>query len=214
MNQRKRIAVLVSGRGTNLRALCAAAESSDFPGQIVLCVSNRRNAPALEIAMQCGVPSAALPASDFGGDSRLRDRAMISRFREEEIDLVVCAGYDRILSDEFLAAFPDAVINLHPSLLPAFAGGMTAVDDALRYGVKMTGCTVQLLEPGLPDGGPIISQAAVAIEEDDDVDSLWQKVHELEWRLLPAAVALWCEGRIHREGRVIRISPEVSGVMP
>jgi len=132
----------------------------------------------------------------------MRDRLLGAGVR-----LVVCAGYNRILSDEFLAAFPDAILNVHPSLLPAFGGGMHAVEDALAHGVKLTGCTVQLLEPGLPDGGAIVLQRAVPVLDGDDAGSLRERVHAEEWIALPEAVRLWCEGRIRREGRVLRIDP-------
>lgn len=201
-----KIGVLVSGRGSNLAALCEAAREDSFPGEIVLVISNRRDAGALDVARHWHVTAEAMPVSDFDDDTRARDHTMLERFRAAGVELVVCAGYNRVLSDEFLAAYPDAIINVHPSLLPAFSGGMHAVEDALAYGVKVTGATVQLLEPGIPDGGPIILQSAVRIEEDDDADSLLQKIHEQEWRLLPEAVAIWCDGRIRREGRVVRIT--------
>jgi len=200
-----RVGVLVSGRGSNLDALCAAAASAGFPAQVVLVISNRRDAGALEIARRWGVPAEVMPVGDFAGDSLARDRAMRERLRAAGVRLVVCAGYNRILSDDFLTAFPDAILNVHPSLLPAFAGGMHAVEAALDYGVKLTGCTVQLLEPGVPDGGPIMIQRAVPVRDDDDAASLRERIHEQEWQAVPEAVRLWCEGRIRRAGRVIRV---------
>ena len=208
-----KVGVLVSGRGSNLAALCEAAREPLFPGEIAIVVSNRRDAGALEVAQAWHVEAVAMPVSEFDDDTRARDHAMLDRFRAAGVELVVCAGYNRVLSDEFLAAYPDAIINVHPSLLPAFSGGMHAVEDALAYGVKVTGATVQLLEPGIPDGGPIILQAAVRIEEDDDKDSLLQKIHEQEWKILPEAVSIWCEGRLRREGRVIRITAPATRVI-
>jgi phosphoribosylglycinamide formyltransferase-1 len=197
--------VLVSGAGTNLAALIRACEDRGFPAHIALVISNRPDAGALEIARTRGVPALSMPLSDFGGDRRSRDRAMRDRIQAAAASLVVCAGYNRILSDEFLAAFPDAVLNIHPSLLPAFAGGMDAVERALAHGVKVTGCTVQLLEPGEIDGGPIVLQTAVAVEPGDSVDSLRMRIHEQEWSLLPRAVELWCTGRLRRDGRAVHI---------
>jgi len=203
--QRVRVGVLVSGRGSNLDALCRAAASPEFPAQVVLVLSNRRDAAALEIAAGWGVVTEVMPLGRYENDARARDRAMRDRLLLSEVELVVCAGYNRILTDEFLGAFPDAILNVHPSLLPAFGGGMRAVEEALEYGVKVAGCTVQFLEPGVPDGGPIIVQRAVAVLDSDDPASLRERIHEQEWIALPEAVRLWCGGRLRREGRVVRV---------
>lgn len=170
-------------------------------------VSNRRSAHALDVALGWGAPAVALPQADFGGDARARDREIHERLEAAGVRLVVCAGYDRILSDEFLDAYPDAIINVHPSLLPAFAGGMDAIERALARGVRVTGCTVQLLERGEADGGPIVLQKAVPVEMDDDAASLRQRIHEAEWELLPQAVALWSTGRLERVGNRVRVLP-------
>ncbi len=207
MSERTPVGVLVSGAGTNLDALLQACEAPDFPARVVLVVSNRRSAPALEVALGWGVSSLALPQSDFAGDAGARDREIGARFQAAGVRLVVCAGYDRILSDEFLDSYPDAILNVHPSLLPAFAGGMDAIERALARGVRVTGCTVQLLERGEPDGGPIVLQAPVPVEAHDDAATLRRRIHEREWELLPRAVALWCTGRILRDGSRVRILP-------
>ncbi len=207
MSARTPIGVLVSGAGTNLEALLEAGAAPTFPAEVVLVISNRAKAPALDIARSHGVAAVALPQSDFGGDATLRDREMRDRFRAAGVRLIVCAGYDRILSDEMLDAFPDAILNVHPSLLPAFGGGMDAVEQALARGVKVSGCTVQLLDRGEPDGGPIVLQAAVPVEAEDDVETLRHRIHGREWELLPQAVALWCTGRIAREGNRVRVLP-------
>jgi len=207
VSTRTPIGVLVSGAGTNLEALLEAVAKRDFPAEVTLVISNRAKAPALDIARSHGVIAVALPQSDFGGDATARDRAMRDRFRAAGVHLIVCAGYDRILSDEFLDAFPDAILNVHPSLLPAFGGGMDAVEQALARGVKLTGCTVQLLDRGEADGGPIVLQAAVPVEPEDDAATLRRRIHVREWELLPQAVALWCTGRIAREGNRVRVLP-------
>jgi phosphoribosylglycinamide formyltransferase 1 len=201
-----RVGVLVSGAGTNLQALLRATDDAEFPARVVLVLSNRADAPALSIAREHGVSAAALPLAQYGGDGEARDRDLLARLRDAAVELVVCAGYNRILSDSVLQAYPDAILNVHPSLLPAFAGGMHAVEDALGHGVKVTGCTVQLLEPGETDGGPIVLQEAVEVRDDDTADTLRQRVHEAEWRLLPEAVRLWSEHRLLRQGRRIRIA--------
>jgi phosphoribosylglycinamide formyltransferase 1 len=207
VSERTPVGVLVSGAGTNLDALLQACRDPEFPARVALVVSNRRSAHALDVARGWGVPAVALPQADFGGDAVARDRDIVERFRAAGIRLVVCAGYDRILSDEFLDAFPDAILNVHPSLLPAFAGGMDAVERALARGVKVTGCTVQLLERGEADGGPIVLQAAVPVEPDDDVTTLRRRIHEREWELLPRGVALWSAGRVVRDGNRVRVLP-------
>jgi phosphoribosylglycinamide formyltransferase-1 len=207
VSERTPVGVLVSGAGTNLDALLQACRDPEFPARVALVVSNRRSAHALDVARGWGVPAVALPQSDFGGDSAARDREIRERFDAAGVRLVVCAGYDRILSDEFIDAYPDAILNVHPSLLPAFAGGMDAVERALERGVRVTGCTVQLLERGEADGGPIVLQAAVPVEMDDDVPALRRRIHEREWELLPRAVALWSTDRLQRDGKRVRVLP-------
>jgi phosphoribosylglycinamide formyltransferase-1 len=187
--------------------LLQACKDPGFPAQVAVVVSNRRSAHALDVALGWGVPAVALPQSDFGGDAAARDREIHDRFQALGVRLVVCAGYDRILSDEFLDAYPDAILNVHPSLLPAFAGGMDAVEQALERGVRVTGCTVQLLDRGEADGGPIVLQAAVPVEMDDNVATLRRRIHEREWELLPRAVALWSTSRLRRDGNRIRVLP-------
>jgi len=212
VSDRTPVGVLVSGAGTNLDALLRACADPEYPAEVVAVISNRQAAPALEIARAWRVPAFAMPVSGYGGDMAARDAAMLETFRAAHVELVVCAGYDRILSDEFLRAFSDAIINVHPSLLPAFAGGMHAVDAALEYGVRVTGCTVQLLEPGDVDGGPVILQAPVLVEQDDDAETLRNRIHREEWRLLAEAVALWSTHRLQRDGRHIQIVPEHAAV--
>jgi phosphoribosylglycinamide formyltransferase-1 len=200
-----RVAVLASGAGSNLAAILDACQRPEFPATVVLVVSNRRQCGALDIARSRAVEALSLPVGDFGKDAVVRDRAMVQALRAARVELVVCAGYDRVLSHDVLAAFPNAILNIHPSLLPAFAGGMTAVEDALAAGVKVSGCTVHLLAAGAVDGGPIVLQAAVTVEEDDDADSLRARIHEQEWRLLPEAIALWATGRLQPDESRVRI---------
>ena len=207
MSERTQVGVLVSGAGNNLDALLQACTDPAFPARVALVVSNRRSAHALDVALGWGVPAVALPQSDYGGDPGTRDREIHERFQAAGVRLVVCAGYDRILSDEFLDAYPDAIINVHPSLLPAFAGGMDAIERALARGVRVTGCTVQLLERGEADGGPILLQAAVPVEMDDDAATLRDRIHRAEWELLPRAVALWSTDRLQRDGSRVRVLP-------
>ncbi|HET9051993.1 MAG TPA: phosphoribosylglycinamide formyltransferase [Candidatus Dormibacteraeota bacterium] len=204
---RTRIAVLVSGAGSNLRAILDACDRPDYPAEVVLVAGNRPSAGALELAAGRGVATAALPVSLFGGDRGLRDAALRDRIVAAGASLVVCAGYDQILGEAVLDAFPGALLNLHPSLLPAFAGGMHAVEDALDYGAKVTGCTVHFIDKGAPDGGAVILQRAVEVRDDDTPDTLRERVHHAEWEALPLAVELWCRGRLRRDGRRVSAVP-------
>jgi phosphoribosylglycinamide formyltransferase-1 len=215
MSRRTRVAVLASGAGSNLNALLDAAAAETFPAGVVLVLSNRRGCAALDIARARGIEARSFPVGDFGNDVTARDAAMVGALRAAEVSLVVCAGYDRVFSAGFLAAFPDAILNVHPSLLPAFGGGMHAVEDALAAGVKVSGCTVHMLAAGAVDAGPIVLQVAVPVVEGDDADSLRTRIHEQEWRILPEAVALWSTGRLRVEAgrvRVLAPSPSVASI--
>ncbi len=205
MSEPTRVAVLASGAGTNLAALIEATQTEGFPATVVLVASNRRECGALDIARARGIEALSLPIKEYGGDATARDAAILAALHAARVGLIVCAGYDRVLSDDVLAAYPDAILNIHPSLLPAFGGGMNAVEEALVAGVKVTGCTVHLLKAGAVDAGPIVLQAGVAVEEGDDVDTLRARIHEQEWRLLPQAVALWATGRLQVSGSKVRI---------
>jgi phosphoribosylglycinamide formyltransferase 1 len=195
----ERIAVLVSGSGTNLQALL------DHPvcgHRIALVVSDRPAVKALERAESRGVESVVLDPKDFEGREAF-DRAVADLLRGRGIDVVVSAGYMRLLGPAVLEAYGGRWLNVHPSLLPAFPG-MRGVADALAYGVRVTGVTVFLVDEGM-DTGPVVLQEAIEVREDDDWDSLEARVHEVEHRLLPAATAALVEGRIRVEGRKVTI---------
>jgi phosphoribosylglycinamide formyltransferase-1 len=195
----ERIAVLVSGSGTNLQALL------DHPvcgPRIALVLSDRLRVKALERAESHGVESAVLDPKDFDGRASF-DRAVADLLRDRGVDVVVTAGYMRLLGPAVLDAYGGRWLNVHPSLLPAFPG-MRGVADALDYGVRVTGVTVFLVDEGM-DSGPVVSQEAIEVHEDDDRDSLEARVHEVEHRLLPAATAALVEGRIRVDGRKVTI---------
>jgi phosphoribosylglycinamide formyltransferase 1 len=179
------IGVLVSGEGTNLQALLDA----DLP--VVAVASNVESAPALARAEAAGIATAAFPLSDFA-DRDARDTAMADWLERNGVELVVCAGYMQLLSRGFLGRFP--CLNVHPSLLPAFPG-LDAVGQALEAGAKETGVTVHFLDEGV-DTGPVIAQEPVAIEAGDTVESLHERLHAVEHRLLPEAVSLYLAGAI------------------
>ncbi len=195
----ERIAVLVSGSGTNLQALL------DHPTcgpRIALVLSDRPGIGALARAESHGVDAVVLEPKDFDGRDAF-DRAVADLLRGRGIDVIVSAGYLRLLGAPVLDAYGGRWLNVHPSLLPAFPG-MHGVADALAHGVKVTGVTVFLVDDGV-DTGPIVMQEALAVRDDDDWGSLEARVHEVEHRLLPAATAALVEGRIRVDGRKVTI---------
>jgi phosphoribosylglycinamide formyltransferase-1 len=195
----ERIAVLVSGSGTNLQALL------DHPvcgPRIALVVSDRPEAGGLRRAEVRGVETEVLQPETFA-DRDAFDHALADLLRQRGIDVVVTAGYLRLLGPAVLGAYGGRILNVHPSLLPAFPG-MHAVADALAHGVKVTGVTVFVVDEGI-DTGPIVLQEAIEVRADDDWDSLEARVHEVEHRLLPEAAAALVEGRLRTDGRVVTI---------
>ena len=182
-----RIAVLVSGGGTNLQALIDARRAGALPsGEIVLVISSRADAYALERAKSAGIESAVCKTED----------AILALITEKKIDLIILAGYMSILSSDFTARFPQRIINIHPSLIPAFCGkgyyGLHVHEAALSYGVKVTGATVHYVNE-IPDGGKIILQKAVDVEPGDTPETLQQRVmRQAEWVILPRAAELCC----------------------
>jgi phosphoribosylglycinamide formyltransferase-1 len=195
-------AVLVSGAGSNLQALLDDASVAPHLG---LVLSDRPDAGALERARDRGVPTIVLEPAAFPDRASFTD-AVRDALRERGVGVVVMAGFMRVLSPSFFEAFPNRVLNVHPALLPAFPGAH-GVRDALDWGVKVTGVTVHLVDDQV-DHGPIVSQEAVAVHEDDDRDSLEVRIHEAEHRLLPGAVRALLEGRLVVRGRHVLIEGE------
>jgi len=200
------IGVLISGQGTNLRAILERCASGELDAQVRVVMSNRPAAPGLAYSRERGIPTFSYPRADYP-DRTSQQREMASALRQHGVELVVLAGFDQILSDKFVHEFSFRIINLHPSLLPAFGAGMHAVRDALEHGAKVTGCTVHFVAEEFPatDSGPIVLQESVPIEEDDTEASLLTRVHEAEYRLLPAAIQLFAQRRLVVEGRRVRI---------
>ena len=195
------IGVLVSGRGSNLQAILRAIESGELPARVALVISSRRDAPALEIAAQAGVTTRVIVPKDYPSRAEA-GVAIIAALRAADVRVVALAGYKPILDASVVRAFPHAILNVHPSLLPAFAGGMAPrpQTEALEAGVKLTGCTVHFVTEDV-DAGPIIAQAAVPVLDDDTVESLSARILEQEHRLLPQALALAITGRLSVEGK-------------
>jgi phosphoribosylglycinamide formyltransferase 1 len=200
-----RLAVLVSGSGTNLQALIDTIAADDgFGGHLVVVGSDVADAGGLERARAVDVPTVCQVLADHP-DRASWEAALRADLEVHRPDVVVLAGFMRILSGAFLAGWPDRVINTHPSLLPAFRGA-NAVGEALAYGVKVTGSTVHLVDEQV-DHGPIVAQEAVEVREDDTEASLHERIKAVEHRLLPAAVKRLCQGRLRVEGRHVRTVP-------
>ena len=191
------IVVLVSGAGTNLQALIDRVHvPAESPVDIVLVVTSSADAPAVARAAAAGIRAEVVNRNDYE-DRESRDRALADLVDDADPKLVVLAGWMSILTPWFLDRFPDRVINLHPSLLPAFPG-MHAIDDALGWGVRYTGVTVHFADPEV-DGGPPVLQEPVAVDPDDSSESLRERVREVEHRLLSDAVTLFAAGRVRRD---------------
>jgi len=201
--KRLRLGVLVSGKGTNLQAILDAIARGELEAEIALVVCNHRDALAVTKAERAGVPVGVLIQKEF--ESReVHQRAVADSLDKAEVDLVVCAGWDRVFTHEFVDRFLGRVINIHPSLLPSFAGGLHAVRDALAYGVKVTGCTVHFVTHDL-DSGPIILQEEVPVLPDDTEETLAERIHAEEHKLLVEAIRLYGSQHLKIEGRTVRI---------
>ena len=204
-----RIAVLVSGGGTNLQALIDAQSRGELKnGRSAAVLSSRPDAYALERAARAGIPGYVVARKDFASNREMTV-ALVDKLRELNIGLVVLAGFLHILTGEMVAAFPNAILNVHPALIPSFCGagyyGLHVHEAALAYGVKLTGATVHFVNEE-PDGGPIVLQKAVEILEGDTPEVLQRRVMEqAEWHILPQAVSLFCEGRLRVERRIVHI---------
>lgn len=205
----KRIAVLVSGGGTNLQALIDAQNRGELGGgQIVAVISSKHGAYALERAEKAGIAGYVLPRKEFDSN-RAMTVALVDMLKDLQIDLVVLAGCMIIFTEELVDAYPNAVMNVHPALIPSFCGagyyGLRVHEEALRYGVKLTGATVHFVSEEC-DGGPIIAQKAVEILDGDTPEILQRRVmEEAEWKLLPQAVSLFCQERLCVDGRIVTI---------
>ena len=204
-----RIAVLVSGGGTNLQALIDAQQAGKLQGgEIVAVLSSRAGAYALERAAKAGIPGYVVARKDFDSNQAMTV-ALVEKLQSLHVDLVVLAGFLHILTGEMVAAYPNAILNVHPALIPSFCGkgayGLHVHEMALAYGVKVTGATVHLVTEE-PDGGPIVLQKAVAVREGDTPELLQRRVmEEAEWIILPQAVSLFCQDRLTVEGRIVHI---------
>ena len=205
----KRIAVLVSGGGTNLQALIDAQSRGEIiNGLLAAVISSNPKAYALERAEKAGIPHFVVSRKDYPSNQAMT-QALVDKLRELNIDLVVLAGFMVILTQEMVQAYPNAILNVHPALIPSFAGpgcyGLHVHEKALEYGVKLSGATVHFVSEEC-DGGPIVSQKAVEVLPDDTPEVLQRRIMEqCEWKLLPQAVSLFCQDRLRVEGRTVRV---------
>lgn len=202
------IAVLVSGSGTNLQALIDAVAAGRIDGRIAAVISSRPGVYALERARRAGIPAWTVERRQYASPEAF-DAALLAGLRQAHAELVVLAGFLSILGPGVIRAYPDRIVNVHPSLIPAFCGkgyyGLRVHEAVLRRGVKVTGATVHFVNE-VPDGGAILLQKAVAVEPDDTPETLQRRVMEqAEWRILPRAVALICKGAVTVEDGRVRI---------
>jgi phosphoribosylglycinamide formyltransferase 1 len=203
VSSRRRTAVLISGRGSNMTALIGAARAPDFPAEIALVLSNKSSAAGLAFARQAGIAAAVVDHKIYAGRDEF-EGSMQAMLDIHRIDLICLAGFMRILSAPFVARWQGRILNIHPSLLPSFRGLDTHA-RAIAAGVKLHGCTVHFVEPEL-DSGPIIAQAAIELRDDDTPETLGARVLSEEHRLYPAALALVAAGRVEIIGARTRVA--------
>jgi phosphoribosylglycinamide formyltransferase 1 len=193
----KRLGILLSGRGSNFEAIADSVAAGRIQAEIAAVISNRPAARGLEIARERGLPALCIPSKDVPREEY--DRQLVAELKNRGVDLVCLAGFMRLLTAEFCAAFPMRILNIHPSLLPAFPG-LDAQKQALEHGVKITGCTVHFVDPQL-DAGPIVLQAAVPVLENDTADSLSARILVEEHRIYSQAISIVLAGQWRIEGR-------------
>jgi phosphoribosylglycinamide formyltransferase-1 len=208
---KKRIAVLASGRGSNFQAVIEAIQDGKIPATCVVLITDNPMAYAIERARKAKIPVMIIDYSLFSSHE-LYERALLSAMQQVKADLFVLAGYMRIIGAAIVRSFPGKMVNIHPALLPSFTG-LHAQRQAVQYGVKVSGCTVHFVDESL-DGGPIILQRCVTVQEGDDEDSLAERILKHEHKCFPEAIKLFCEDRLEIIGRTVRIrSPDLpSGV--
>ena len=200
---KRRVAILISGRGSNMAALIRAAMTEDFPAEIAVVISNRADAGGLERARASGIPAVAIESKPFGEDRAAFETVLQSALDEHRIDLICLGGFMRLFTAEFVQRWYGRMLNIHPSLLPAFPG-LDPHGQALSAGVKIAGATVHFVIPET-DAGPILMQGAVAVRDDDTPDTLSARILEIEHKIYPDALRLVASGRVRLEGAICRL---------
>ena len=195
---KRRVAILISGRGSNMAALIDAAKAPDFPAEIVTVISNRADAGGLEKAAASGIPTEVIESKPFGKDRAAFEAAVQRALDEKNVELICLAGFMRLFTAEFVQRWYGKMLNIHPSLLPSFPG-IDPAAQALKAGVKISGATVHFVIPET-DAGPIVMQGAVAVRDDDTPETLAARILTVEHRIYPAALRLLAGGKVVLEG--------------
>src|SRR6202166_4033364 len=201
---KRRVAILISGRGSNMAALIEAARAADFPAEIAVVISNRADAGGLEKARARGVAALAIESTPFGRDRAAFEATLQSALDQHRIDLICLGGFMRLFTADFVQRWHGRMLNIHPSLLPSFPG-LDPHGQALGAGVKISGATVHFVIPET-DAGPIVMQGAVAVSDDDTADTLAARILQIEHRIYPEALRLLASGKVRLEGDFCRVS--------
>lgn len=204
MSRSLRLGVLASGGGSNLQAIIDGCQDRSLDASIALVLTNNPDAGALERAHKADIPTLCINHREYASREDF-DRAMVAALQAADVELVVLAGFMRIITPTFLDAFPQKIINIHPALLPAFPG-LHVQQQAIDYGARFSGCTVHFVDSGV-DTGPILIQAVVPVLPDDTSDTLAARILEQEHKIYPRAIQLIAEGRVHVDGREVKIDP-------
>ena len=204
-----RVAILISGRGSNMAALIKAAKPEDFPAEIAVVISNRADAMGLASAGKEGIPTVTIESKPFGKDRSAFEAALQSALEAHRIELICLGGFMRLFTAEFVQRWYGRMLNIHPSLLPSFPG-LDPHAQALNAGVKVSGATVHFVTPET-DAGPIVMQGVVPVRDDDTPEALSARILEIEHRIYPAALRLLASGRLRLEGAVCHLDRDVSG---
>jgi phosphoribosylglycinamide formyltransferase 1 len=209
---KRRVAILISGRGSNMVALIEAAKARDFPAEIAVVISNRAEAGGLERARASGIATEIIESKPFGKDRAAFEKVLEEKLAQHRIELICLGGFMRLFTAEFVQRWYGRMLNIHPSLLPSFPG-LDPHGQALKAGVKISGATVHFVIPET-DAGPIVMQGAVAVRDDDTTESLSERILTVEHRIYPAALRLLASGRLKLEGDLCRIDGRATGASP
>src|SRR4030066_2007410 len=205
MSKKIRLGVLISGRGSNLQSIIDTSKKGEIDAEIAIVISDKKDAYGLVRAKENDIPALFLSPKDYKKREDF-DEKVVEELNKHKVDLVLLAGFMRIVTPTLIEPFRNRIMNIHPSLLPSFPG-LDAQKQALDYGVKFSGCTVHFVEEGM-DEGPIIIQAVVPVMDNDTVDSLSERILKYEHKIYPIAVQLFADGRLKVEGRMVRVNKE------